>query len=101
MREAFTLNSFDDIENSNSILWAAVKKELPNIMKNELTQKQQECVQGIFFEGLNQVTVAEKLGISQPTASRHIHRAMKILLNRLNYAMRVGKTISEYYENKK
>lgn len=90
---------YDDPKNYNNIIWEACKKELPNIMACELTAQQRACVQGILFDGLNQVQVAEKLGISQPTASRHIKRGMEILLNRLNYAMRIAKTITFHYEH--
>lgn len=97
--EPFVFNGFDNVTNDNSVIWEACKKELPNIMKNELTDKQRLCVMGIFYEGLNQVQVAEKLHLSQPTVSRHLERAMTILRNRLTYAMSVAKTVAAYYEN--
>lgn len=87
--EPFVFNGFDNVTNDNSVIWEACKKELPNIMKNELTDKQRLCVMGVFYEGLNQVQVAKKLHLSQPTVSRHLERAMTILLNRLTYAMSV------------
>lgn len=98
LKEPIVFNYFDNEINDNSVIWKACKKELPNIMSKELTVMQYKCVQGIFYEGLNQVQVAQKLGISQPTASRHIKRAMEILLNRLNYALRIAKNITDYYE---
>lgn len=97
--EPVVFNGFDNIKNDNSVIWEACKKELPNIMAHELTEQQKACIEGIFFENLNQVQVAKKLGISQPTASRHIKRGMEKLLNRLNYALRVAKTVTSYYEN--
>lgn len=97
--EPFTFNSFDDVKNDNSIIWEAVKKELPNVMEQELTEQQRACLDCIFYGGLNQVQTAEKLGIAQPTVHRHTKRAMAILLNRLSYAMKIAKTVACYYEN--
>lgn len=98
LREPFVFNNFDNVMNDNSVIWDACRKELPYIMDNELTTMQSLCVKGLFFDGLKQREIAEKLGISQPTVSRHIQNATEILLNRLNYAMKIAKTVAVYYE---
>lgn len=98
LRESFVFNNFDLVTNDNSIIWEACKKELPYIMDNELTKMQRDCVKGLFFDGLKQKEIAEKLGISQPTVCRHIQKATETLLNRLNYAMKIAKTVAVYYE---
>lgn len=96
---AFTFNGFDNIENDNSLIWEACKKELPKIIKCELTKRQADVIHCIFYEGMTQAQCASKLDISQPTVCRHLHSATQILLNRLTYGMEIGKTITTYYEN--
>lgn len=96
---AFTFNGFDNVENDNSIIWEACKKELPKIIESELTERQAAVIRCLFFEGLTQTQCSKKLQISQPTVSRHLHSAISILLNRLTYAMEIGKIITVYYEN--
>ena len=98
LKEPFVFNSFDLVANDNSVIWEACKKELPYIMVNELTKMQRDCIKSLFYDGLKQKEIAEKLGISQPTVSRHIQNATEILLNRLNYAMKIAKTVAVYYE---
>lgn len=98
LREPFVFNNFDNVMNDNSVIWDACRKELPYIMVNELTKMQRDCIKGLFFDGLKQKEIAEKLGISQPTVCRHIQKATETLLNRLNYAMKIAKTVAVYYE---
>lgn len=99
LKEPVVFNSFDNEQNDNCIIWEACKKELPDIMAHELTEQQGTCIQSIYYDGLNQIQAAKKLGISQPTVSRHVKRAMEILLNRLNYAMKIAKHITAYYKS--
>jgi DNA-directed RNA polymerase specialized sigma subunit len=100
LRELFVFNNFDNVMNGNSVIWEACKKELPYIMDNELTTRQRDCLKCFLFDELKQKEIAEKLGISQPTVSRHLESATKILLDRLNYAIKIAKTVAAYYEQK-
>ena len=96
--EPFIFNDFDNMENSNSVVWKSIKKILPKVIETELTSQQAAAIKAHFYERLKQKEIAERMGISQPTVCRLINLGTKTLLNRLSYAMEVGKMVSVYYE---
>lgn len=91
----YNLNS---VISEDTIILKACEKELHDIMNNELTARQRDCVKSVFFEDLNQKQTAEKLGLAQPTVSRHINTGVAVLLNRLSYCIKTAKTVASHYE---
>ena len=65
----------------------ALKSVLPEILTNELTQRQRNCLNMRFSQLMTQEQIAEELKLSQPTVSRHLKKAVDIVANRLNYCM--------------
>lgn len=93
----FVFNDFENVENSNSVIWESCKKVLPKIMKENLTLLQYKCCEKYYFEQKTQKQIADELEISQPTVCRHLKGATKILLNRLNCAILVSKEVATFY----
>lgn len=65
----------------------AVETVLPLILKNELSQRQRECLKMKYVQNLSQIEIARRLHISQPTVCRHITLAKDIVNNRLSYCL--------------
>ncbi len=63
----------------------ALRKVLPVIMENELTQRQRVCLKYMYISGKSQGEIAHILGLSQPTVSRHINTAKNIVNSELKY----------------
>lgn len=66
---------------------AAMKAVLPEIIANELTERQRRCLSMRFSDRMTQEEIAEQLELSQPTVSRHIKKAVGTVANRLHYCM--------------
>lgn len=66
---------------------AAIKTVLPIILENELTERQRECLKMKYVQNLNQIEIAHRLHVSQPTVCRHITLAKDIVNNRLAYCL--------------
>lgn len=75
----------DSSFNSNKATITALKAVLPQVIEHELTQQQRKCLELRFCELMSQTEIAEKLGLSQPTVSRHLKKAMRTVSNRLHY----------------
>lgn len=71
--------------NYKSISRRAIKEVLPIIIKQDLTERQRRCVEMMYYEGKTQSEIARELLLSQPTVSRHIKTAQRIIRNRLFY----------------
>ncbi len=70
---------------------------LPKIMDNELTDRQRTCVKMKYINHMTQAEIADRLGISQSSVSRHIFSAKKIINDRLNYCyLALTKALYEY-----
>lgn len=70
---------------------------LPKIMENELTERQRVCIRLKYVNNLTQKEIAKKLGISQPSVSRHIVSAKSIVNDRLKYCyIALSKALYEY-----
>ncbi len=63
----------------------AVSLVLPYIMKQKLTEKQRACFECKYDHGKSQQEIAEIMHLSQPTVSRHISSAKRILNDNLKY----------------
>ena len=70
---------------------------LPYIIDQKLTEKQQVCIKYKYDLGKNQQEIANMLHLSQPTVSRHIASAKKILNDDLKYCFAaVTAALGEY-----
>lgn len=67
---------------------------LPQIIKNELTPRQQKCLKMKYGDKLTQKEIAEKLHLSQPTVSRHIESAKSAVNNRLIYCLKTANKVN-------
>ena len=75
------LDSFDE----QKILLNSLQAVFPLIIERELTQKQSLCLRMYCVEHMSQRRIAEIMKLSQPTVSRHISSAKKIINKYLNY----------------
>lgn len=64
----------------------AVLRVLRRAMEGELTQRQRQCLELYYFQGLTQEEAACKLGVTAATVSRHIKRARERLQQVLVYS---------------
>ncbi|MFR1478294.1 MAG: sigma-70 family RNA polymerase sigma factor [Hydrogeniiclostridium mannosilyticum] len=53
----------------------AVLRVLRRAMEGELTQRQRQCLELYYFQGLTQEETGRRLGVTAATVSRHIKRA--------------------------
>lgn len=81
--QTYRYKRFDD----NKTQVKAVKSILPLILETQLTERQQECMELCYNQGLNQAQIAQKLHITQGTVSRHLAAAKKITGSYLKYAL--------------
>ena len=56
-----------------------MKKMLAKAMEAALTDRQRECLCKYYYENKNMETIAQEIGISSSTVSRHIKYAVKNL----------------------
>ncbi len=71
--------------NSARVSKNALKAVLPQIIARELTAQQRKCLELRLCDELSQSEIAQRLGVSQPTVSRHLKSAVKTVANRLGY----------------
>lgn len=70
---------------------------LPFIMKQELTERQYICIKYKYDSGKSQEEIARLMNLSQPTVSRHINSAKRILNRYLKYCYAaVTAALAEY-----
>ena len=79
-----------DFDRSDTACNASAKRKafsvvLPKMIENKLTDKQSVCFRFKYLNNMTQCEIAERLGISQPTVSRHINAAKDILNDSLKY----------------
>lgn len=65
-------NDEDDGFDEQKVMIDSMKKVLPLILKNELTERQSLCMRLFYVHGKSQREIARQLGVSQPTVCRHI-----------------------------
>lgn len=92
----------EDIFDSDSadeqiILRKALSSVLPEIIKNELTQKQSLCLRLFYVHGKSQTEIARQLKLSQPTVSRHIRSGGAIVNKILGYCLYSVKKANEQW----
>ncbi len=71
--------------NSSKVTVNALKAVLPQVVQSELTDRQRMCLQLRFEALMSQQEIAQRLGFSQPTVSRHLKKAVHTVSNRLRY----------------
>lgn len=59
---------------------------LRKVMEGELTERQKDCVRLRYFEAKSVTEVAEALGITPPTASKHLKKARTRLGKVMGYS---------------
>ncbi len=64
----------------------AVLRVLRRAMEGELTQRQRQCLDLYYFQGLTQEETGRRLGVTAATVSRHIKRARERLQQVLVYS---------------
>jgi len=70
---------------------------LPKIIESDLTQMQRICIQMKYVNNLSQCEIAKKLGITQPSVSRHIASGKRIINDKLKYCyIALTKALYEY-----
>ena len=82
---------------SQRILIKALSAVLPEIIKNELTEKQNLCFRLFYVHGNTQSDIARKLKLSQPTVSRHIATAKAVINKILSYCFSSVKRANEQW----
>lgn len=78
--------SSNDLD-SQKVSRSAISSVLPLILKNDLTDRQRDCLKMKYVDDLNQAEIAKRMGLSQPTVCRHIAIAKSIVNNRLSYCL--------------
>lgn len=64
----------------------AAKAVLRTALRQELTDRQRECVKLYFYDGLTEDEVGRTLGISKSTVCRHLQKAKQRLEKAVSYA---------------
>lgn len=59
---------------------------LTNVLENELTERQRICASDFWLNGKKQNEIAQELGLSRSTVSRHIAAAKRKLRHAAKYA---------------
>ena len=65
---------------------SAATRLLRKAIEQELTPRQQQCVELYFFQRLTMEQTGDALGINKATVCRHLHKALKRLERALAYA---------------
>lgn len=79
---------------SNSAMRNCLKKALPTILQNELTDKQLKYVTQRYFHGMLQEDIALMFNVKKSTVSRTLHRSHKNIKKALEY-VKLGVTLRE------
>lgn len=61
-------------------------RTLRRAMEGELTERQRECVQLRYFDGKSINEVADAIGVTPPTASKHLKKARARLGKVMGYS---------------
>lgn len=90
-------NLVQDDEEKSIIVRSVFDKIIPIILENELTSRQKNCIELSYFKDMSQREIAENLGVTQPTVSRHIRDGVSIVNRHLSYCyFSVVQGLNEY-----
>lgn len=87
----------EDGFDEQKIMFKAISKVLPIILKSELTPRQNLCLRMFYIHGKSQIEIARELKLSQPTVSRHIKTAKDIMNKYLSYCTYSVKKANELW----
>ena len=81
---------------SKIVRYSILEAMIPEIIDNKLTSSQRTCIM-YYIAGHTQNEIAENLGISQPTVSRHIKQSKQAINEILTYCFHsISVAIREY-----
>lgn len=60
-------------------------KRVRSVMRRELTDRQREILEAVYFDGRTQAELAAERGLSRSTVCRTLHRAVERLQRFLRY----------------
>lgn len=63
----------------------AVKRVMLKVIENELTERQKQIINLYYFQNMNTVSIAEKLGISPASVSITMKRARNTIIKYMQY----------------
>lgn len=94
-RSRFNLEVFGDRLPANSIIGGETNRRqielmseaLKKAMRTELTERQQYILTEYYFNERSMTDIANELGITKSTVSRHISRSKERLKHSLKYGM--------------
>lgn len=75
-------------EEDNSEYLDKIKKIMLNIIKNELTARQNEIIMLYYFRGLDTVQIADRLNVTPQAVSAVLRRARQKLFRFLRYYLK-------------
>lgn len=83
------LPSFEEFTSgeSNKQQLKKIMKFMPEIIENELTEKQKLCVDLYYFKGMTLEEIASAYSVNPATVSRHLKRARTRIGKLLKYAI--------------
>ena len=82
----FSFNKFKYSQNgTNSQEYKKILKMLKHIIKNELTLKQQQCLDMYYRKNMNTIEIGHLLGVYPSTVWRHLQRSKKKIKNIIQY----------------
>lgn len=79
------VNDFEEIS-TNVHRVNAAKQALKTALRDELTDRQRECVTLYYFNGMTEEQTANELGITKSTVCRHLQKAKRRLYRVVRYA---------------
>lgn len=60
-------------------------RRVRQVMERELSPRQRQVVEGVFYERLSQAELARRLGVNRSTVCRTLHRAAERMRRCLEY----------------
>ncbi len=70
----------------NSEQYERILRNLPKVIKSELTPRQRQMVEMYYFQRKNIPAIAKELGVNRSTVSRTLHRGMARIQKYLKYS---------------
>lgn len=80
------LNTSSRYESEDNGERERMMRTLRRAMEGELTERQRECVQLRYFDGKSINEVADAIGVTPPTASKHLKKARARLGKVMGYS---------------
>ena len=77
----------DTSDENNQAELERLKRALRLAIQKALTERQRECLTLYYFEGCSMKQAADRLGIGEPTVSKHLKKARARLKAVLRYSL--------------